>query len=121
MQLSSSALEDSDKASFAGQFESILNVEQALRPCVRLLMVYRQYQSASVQNYLTELGLNSSDYGFHIFVQEMVSEVAYGGVAFSTSLDRINGNYLSVNFDLGSTDSVTSGLACGRHLMVLNM
>ena len=116
---SSSALEDSDKASFAGQFESILNVEasvEALREAID--QVYRQYQSASVQNYLTELGLNSSDYGFHIFVQEMVSEVEYGGVAFSTSLDRINGNYLSVNFDVGSTDSVTSGLACGRHLMV---
>ena len=92
---SSSALEDSDKASFAGQFESVLNVEasvQALREAVD--QVYRQYQSASVQNYLSELGLNTSDYGFHIFVQEMVADVEYGGVAFSTSLDKINSNYL---------------------------
>jgi len=78
---SSAQAEDSESASFAGAFETVLNVdsEDALRKAIQL--VYESRESDRVQAYSREKGL-PGPHSMAIVVQRMVS-AEYAGVLFT--------------------------------------
>lgn len=105
---SSATAEDSAKASFAGIYESFLNVtgqvriEQAIKNCYASLWTPRAVA------YRCKMGLGDQDVALAIVIMELIHAVA-AGVAFSCDprtgrRDRIA---ISANFGLG--ESVVSG------------
>lgn len=98
---SSALQEDSEQASLAGHFSSILNVtgEQALSTAIEeVIRSFEQFGQGAEQQ---------------IFVQPMLNEITLSGVAFSRD-PNTGSPYLVINYDnSGSSDSVTSGRSNG--------
>lgn len=98
---SSAPEEDGAEASMAGMFDSFLNVRASNKSDVveKIHLVFDSYKRRNVQ-----------PSGTTVFIQEMVTDVAISGVAFSRDLDSM-APYFVINYDdiTGSTDSVTSG------------
>lgn len=94
---SSSVNEDGMKFSNSGHFKSILNVnpnKNDLRNAID--QVFQSY------------GKNIEKYD-EIFIQPMLKEVTFSGVAFTADINTLAPYYI-INYDQsGSTDSVTSG------------
>ncbi|MGD9048837.1 MAG: PEP/pyruvate-binding domain-containing protein, partial [Anaerolineae bacterium] len=89
---SSANLEDGLDSSFAGQFESLLNVQGVDQILQAISSIWATTQSAAVQAYLGQKGSASRDLKMAVIIQEMVS-ARVSGVAFSknpiTGLDEI--------------------------------
>ena len=102
---SSAPNEDGENASFAGAYESFLNVNVSDPSCV-------QEKIEAVMHSYELHGLDIKQ--CKVFAQEMVQNVAISGVVFSRDLDR-GAPYYMVNYDdvSGETDTVTSG--SGEH------
>lgn len=97
---SSSTLEDSLKASNAGHYKSILDVDSASR---REII---DSVEAVIQSYCQD---QESVQGEQVLIQRQAVDVCASGVVFTRDL-RGNRPYYLVNYDgQGSTDSVTSG------------
>ena len=98
---SSTSSEDSQKASFAGAFESFLNIDSKNSKKIELSInkVIKSYKS-KISNIRNE----------QILVQEMIQNIKMSGVIFTG--DNLGyQNYYSINYDdiTGRTDTVTSG------------
>ncbi|MEE4194357.1 MAG: PEP/pyruvate-binding domain-containing protein [Anaerolineae bacterium] len=87
---SSANLEDSIDTSFAGQFQSILNVRGGPEILSAIKHVWSQANSPGVMNYLAEKGGSGEAIKMGVILQEMVDPVV-SGVAFSKN--PITGNY----------------------------
>lgn len=97
---SSSTLEDSLKASNAGHYKSILDVNSASREEII------ESVDAVIQSYRQD---RESVQGEQVLIQRQAVDVCASGVLFTRDL-RGNRPYYLVNYDgHGSTDSVTSG------------
>lgn len=89
---SSANIEDSFDHSFAGQFKSVLDV-QDLHDILRAIWaIWATAQSHSVRAYLTKIGVHSAALKMAVVIQEMVSPLV-SGVSFSknpmTGLDEV--------------------------------
>lgn len=94
---SSSATEDGDLHSKAGEYESVLNVSNTTieidNAIKRVIKSYRE-------------SINNKD---EIFVQPMLKNVDISGVVFSRDIDTL-APYFVINYDVsGDTEAVTSG------------
>lgn len=108
---SSGHLEDLQDASFAGQYETFLNVgsEKELISCIQAC--FHSADSVRVQTYLKSRNLRhdaGDDKLFSVIVQKMV-DVLYGGVAFS--MDPTNGKeeYFLLEVCSGVGERLVSG------------
>ncbi|KQO18027.1 PEP/pyruvate-binding domain-containing protein [Paenibacillus sp. Leaf72] len=93
---SSAAWEDGIAASYAGRYDSVLDVNgesEAIQAVNRVLASYQD-----------------EDPVHHVFIQPMLPYVAISGVAFGVNPNN-GGNYIVINYDdvSGATDAVTSG------------
>ena len=86
---SSANIEDSIDTSFAGQFNSVLNVQGVPGILAAVKAVWSQACSPGVMNYLSEKGFVCEDVKMGVVLQEMVNPVV-SGVAFSKN--PITGN-----------------------------
>ena len=87
---SSANVEDSIETSFAGQFDTVLNVIGHVELLSAVKAVWHQSRSPGVQAYLLEQGVQIEDLKMGIILQEMVQPVL-SGVAFSKN--PITGSY----------------------------
>ncbi len=89
---SSANLEDGLDLSFAGQFESVLDVQGVDAILQAIRVVWETTQSPSIQAYLEQRGSGSQDLKMAVIIQEMVA-AKISGVAFSkhptTGLDEV--------------------------------
>jgi len=106
---SSALSEDSSQASFAGEFESFLNIETYSGILDAVFMVFKSKESERVRTYSSVQGIEQS-HQMAIIVQLMVqSEIS--GVLFSA--DPITGSYTSMtgNYVFGLGEQLVSGEA----------
>lgn len=108
---SSAAVEDSDKFSWAGQFESFLNVtnsinqvESAIKSVWASTFSYRSI-SYCIENDI----ISVKDMRMSVIIQEMVSNPAFSGVLFTNNLIEKNDDSLYVEFTEGYGDKLVSG------------
>jgi len=79
---SSANIEDGFEHSFAGQFESILNVEGKSAVVEAIKRVWDSTRSPNVASYLEKKNLQSNDIHMAVLIQEMIPPT-YSGVALS--------------------------------------
>ncbi|MBW6440997.1 hypothetical protein K0B03_03125 [Patescibacteria group bacterium] len=86
---SSSSLEDQDKNSFAGQFDSFLNINnfedllQSIKKC------WASFFNTRSIIYRLENDINDNDVRMSVLVQQMI-EAEYSGVLFTNNIDNSN-------------------------------
>ncbi len=93
---SSVSIEDSMENSYAGHFDTVLNVSKN----DKLAVIEALTQVASSYN-----GLTNEE----ILIQPMLKDIAYAGVVFTADMDTL-ADYYIINYDTGNkSDSITSG------------
>ncbi len=105
---SSALQEDSAQASFAGEFESVLNVttDDEIRDAIR--RVAGSANSERVDSYTRHHGLHSGEHAVAVVIQKMV-QPDYAGVMFT--VDPLTGNFsqMSGNVVKGIGEQLVSG------------
>lgn len=104
---SSGAREDLERLSFAGQYETCLDVERAAVPAA-ILRCYRSLFSATVLHYLLDNGMAPDTTGMSVIVQEMVA-ADLSGVAFTVNPVTGADTEIVVEAARGLGDAVVSG------------
>ena len=79
---SSANIEDYEDYSFAGQFDSYLNVSSAEKIMENIVIIWESVKGERVKAYLEHVGKSLDDLKMAVIVQEMVSP-EYSGVAFT--------------------------------------
>ncbi len=105
---SSALSEDSTQASFAGEFDSILNVSSDEEIRSAILTVRRSRHNERVLSYTQSQGLGNAEHDVAVVIQKMV-QPDYAGVVFTA--DPLTGNLMcmSGNFVTGLGDKLVSG------------
>ncbi|MBE0697575.1 MAG: hypothetical protein IH586_11695, partial [Anaerolineaceae bacterium] len=105
---SSALSEDSAQASFAGEFESVLDVssDEEIRAAVHA--VHESRHSPRVQSYSQAKGLGADEHRIALIIQKLVHP-DYSGVLFTA--DPLTGNLMQMtgNFVAGMGDKLVSG------------
>lgn len=102
---SSATIEDSPTASFAGMFETVLNVSiEELIPAVK--QVLDSASSKRVSQYMNARGLESSDKNVNVLIQKMVSS-RVSGVCFSRTQEHQDSMLIEACWGLG--EALVSG------------
>ncbi len=113
----SSALnEDTEHASLAGNYESVLDVpvtdDAAISSAIERVCESYSRKDGSVSAGDAEIGANQ------ILIQPMLHGVTLSGVAFTADLET-GAPYYTINYDRsGSTESITSGNGAGHRTLV---
>lgn len=107
---SSAAAEDSAQASFAGSFETVLNVHTEAELRAAIETVFRSQSAARVQAYAAALAVAEEMPGMAVVVQRMVA-AEHAGVLFTA--DPVSGSHAALvgNAVRGLGDRLVSGEA----------
>ncbi|MFC7441564.1 PEP/pyruvate-binding domain-containing protein [Laceyella putida] len=107
---SSSAAEDLEGASFAGQYETYLNVTTFEELLAKLKACWASMFTAQVFQYLDKMNIALADLSMGVAVQGMVySEVS--GVMFSANPITKNPHEVVINASYGLGEAIVSGIA----------
>jgi len=108
---SSSAAEDLEEASFAGQYETILNVTDLPHLLESLKRCWASLFSARVKSYAFQKNINVAMNGLlmGVLVQQMV-QADVSGVIFSTNPVTKNNEEIIINASYGLGEAIVSGL-----------
>lgn len=104
---SSALSEDSEQASAAGQYQTLLNVTSRLELMNAITECQRFYHQPAAAQYRNDRGLADSD-GLAVLVQEQVQGV-FSGVAFSRDPLRSDLNVVAIEALPGEASQVVSG------------
>lgn len=115
---SSSALEDLRGASFAGQYETILNVRSEKELLHSIKRCWASYFSSYVHDYAKKNQISLSEVKMGVLVQGMV-DADVAGVIFSMNPVTFNKQEIIINASYGLGESVVDGLVT-PDLFVLN-
>ncbi|MCM3117538.1 PEP/pyruvate-binding domain-containing protein [Neobacillus sp. MER 74] len=105
---SSSALEDLEGASFAGQYETILNVRTLEELLHSIKRCWASYFSSYVLDYAKNNSISLSDVQMGVLVQGMVN-ADVSGVIFSTNPVTHNQNEILINASYGLGEAIVDG------------
>lgn len=107
---SSALREDSAQASFAGEFETVLDVRTDEEVCTAILTVRRSRHSARVQAYSQAQGMAETEHEIAIVVQRLI-RAEFSGVLFTA--DPVTGDlmHMTGNFVRGLGEKLVSGQA----------
>nr|WP_263323563.1 PEP/pyruvate-binding domain-containing protein [Neobacillus sp. Marseille-Q6967] len=105
---SSSALEDLEGASFAGQYETILNVKTLEELLHSIKRCWASYFSSYVQDYAQNNSISLSSVQMGVLVQGMVN-ADVSGVIFSTNPVTHNQNEILINASYGLGEAIVDG------------
>lgn len=111
--------EDSEQASFAGIYETILNIPAELTAILKAIQSIKTHaaaKSTTVSYYAQKKGLKLDDNEIGVIVQAMLKPER-SGVLFSHGLDKYDGYYL-ISETQGQGAAITSGLANGQLIRV---
>jgi pyruvate,water dikinase len=110
---SSAIGEDSSQASFAGEFETILDVHTDEEICEAIRTVRRSRHNARVQAYTQAQGLEQADQEIAVVVQRLIRP-DYAGVLFT--VDPVTGDLTQMtgNFVQGLGEKLVSGQVNAR-------
>ena len=107
----SSALEeDSNDASFAGQYDTYLNVKEEMLVAKAVVDCWISADSHSSMSYRRGRGLSLINSGIAVIIQEMLS-CDVSAVVFSANPITGNKNEVVINSNWGLCESIVSGLA----------
>lgn len=106
---SSSAFEDLSGASFAGQYETFLNIRGLEDLLIHVKRCWFSYFSPMVQHYATEKAISLESLQMGVLVQGMV-EADVSGVIFSKNPVTNNTEEMMINAAYGLGEGVVSGL-----------
>lgn len=116
---SSAAMEDSSNASFAGMYTTKLRVQatmQNIRAAMDEILSSGSQKNEVVSHYAERRGLELTDAGVSIIIQEMV-EADLSGVIFSHDLVKPDG-YYAVSISSGTGEIIVSGTATGKLIRI---
>lgn len=105
---SSSALEDLEGASFAGQYETILNVKTVDELLHSIKRCWASYFSSYVQDYAQHNSISLADVQMGVLIQGMVN-ADVSGVIFSSNPVTNNHNEILINASYGLGEAVVDG------------
>jgi len=105
---SSSALEDLENASFAGQYETILNVRNREELLTSIKKCWASYFSSVVQAYAEDKEISLSNPQMGVLVQGMV-EADVSGVIFSVNPITESEDEVVINVAYGLGEGIVSG------------
>lgn len=105
---SSSALEDLENASFAGQYETILNVRNREELLTSIKRCWASYFSSVVQVYAEDKEISLSNPQMGVLVQGMV-EADVSGVIFSVNPITESEDEVVINVAYGLGEGIVSG------------
>ncbi|MFL7941327.1 PEP/pyruvate-binding domain-containing protein [Priestia megaterium] len=105
---SSSALEDLENASFAGQYETILNVRNREELLTSIKECWASYFSSVVQAYAEDKEISLSNPQMGVLVQGMV-EADVSGVIFSVNPITESEDEVVINVAYGLGEGIVSG------------
>ena len=97
---SSSSLEDGDLTSFAGQFETYLNVEEKDLN-TKIIECFKSLYNINVLEYMKTNNLDLSNLKMNVIVQEMINPDISGVLFTSNPQGIINESVISVSYGLG--------------------
>ncbi|MDF2962079.1 MAG: PEP/pyruvate binding domain protein [Paenibacillus sp.] len=108
---SSSSAEDLEEASFAGQYETILNVTDLPHLLESLKRCWASLFSARVRGYARQknIGVNTNGFPMGVLVQQMV-QADVSGVIFSMNPVTKNRDEMIINASYGLGEAIVSGL-----------
>lgn len=104
---SSCMAEDLKDFSFAGQYETTLNVEKK-DIADRVIDCYRSMFSETVLSYLADNGIPATDYRMCVIIQEMV-DADYSGIAFTLNPVTGNDKEMLIEVSEGLGENIVSG------------
>ena len=105
---SSGIKEDLDNFSFAGQYESFLNVKGTDLLHEKIIACYASMYSPTVLSYFAQNGLSTKQLRIAIIIQEMV-DATFAGVAFSVNPTTGNDKEIVIEATKGLADGLVSG------------
>jgi pyruvate,water dikinase len=105
---SSSALEDLEDASFAGQYETVLNVRNIEELLTSIKTCWASYFSSVVQAYAEDKEISLSNPQMGVLVQGMV-EADVSGVIFSVNPITESKDEVVINVTYGLGEGIVSG------------
>ncbi|MBU8908726.1 PEP/pyruvate-binding domain-containing protein [Desertibacillus haloalkaliphilus] len=105
---SSSALEDLEGASFAGQYETILNVKNEEDLLHSIKRCWASYFSSYVQEYAQHNNISLADVQMGVLVQGMVN-ADVSGVIFSSNPVTHNQDEILINASYGLGEAIVDG------------
>jgi phosphohistidine swiveling domain-containing protein len=117
---SSAEAEDHDKASFAGAYETMLNVPAKVSDIMEAIEKIRHHADGKtdvLNHYASQRSVEMNG-NVGIVVQEMVSDPEFSGVMFSHDPQSEDG-YMRIHFHEGLGEDLVSGNANGRDLKIL--
>ncbi len=110
---SSAAGEDSQNASFAGQYESFLNVKGKENIVKAVLQCFSAVSSERIRSYRTHKRLDAG--GMNVLIQEMI-EPAVAGVLFTVDPVHNRHDRMSLSVVRGTADRLMSGTSEGESI-----
>jgi len=105
---SSGLMEDLEKCSFAGQYDTFLNISGTENIARAIIKCYQSMYSATVLNYLANNNLSADNLKMAVLVQEMVHSEK-SGVAFSVNPLTGDDKEIVVEIAEGLGENVVSG------------
>ena len=111
---SSALVEDSDTASFAGQFETVLNVRNSTED---LLQAVKQCWASLWKPHITKSKLDSGELLMGVIVQRMIAS-EYAGVVFTQNPITRQANEIVIEVVSGLANSLVSGAATPSRLIL---
>ncbi len=115
---SSMEQEDSQQASFAGQFQTVLDVPantEAILQAAESIQEHARTQQTLQNGYADRMNV-SVEQRVGIVVQEMISSPEFAGVAFSRSTDHPH--YMEISYHAGLGEDLVGGKSNGNHLHI---
>ncbi len=116
---SSAPQEDGQKASFAGQYTTVLNVPADVESVLKAIGTIKsdfEAKSEQIQSYSSSLNV-PCDNRLGVLVQEMIECPDFAGVVFSRGTD--NHHYMEVSYHNGLGEELVSGKVTGKQLKVV--
>ena len=114
---SSSSLEDLDRQSFAGQYETNLNVSEETELLNAIRRCWASYWSQEAARYREEAGIDHGRYSMAVIVQTMVRS-KFAGVLFTQSTTYQHLDAAVIEFVSGTGEDLVGGDARARRCVV---
>jgi phosphoenolpyruvate synthase/pyruvate phosphate dikinase len=114
---SSGSLEDGSNHSFAGIFETILNISSAEELENAIHKIWKSSKTQLVQNYLKNNNIETQKNHFAILIQKYI-EPDYAGIVFTA--DPVSGlrSRMHISFTEGAGDSLAAGIESGTTVIL---
>lgn len=114
---SSALAEDSDELSYAGQFQTVLNVKNLTQCLCAIATVIASSEAEHIAIYQQHLSQNQTPHGIAVIIQAMASG-DFSGVIFSQNLITERESEILIEAVSGDVDAVVSGTTLSEQVSI---